>query len=191
MANSLALGAPSPPLNINDRFGHIKHDASSSTGSPMNATEVASRPLSARQRDCLRLVWERQATSKEIAVELGISKRTVDGYIAEAVEALGARDRRDAAAIAFADAPRIVSRGDPIRVADPIPDQPTVRPSMKASWPWRSGRSPNAMTLAQTLGWIVIIAIGSLCVLALAVSVGNGLAPITAPVLHAFDRLTR
>lgn len=157
----------------------------------MAMTEAPSRALSARQQDCLRLVWERQATSKEIAVELGISKRTVDGYIADAVEALGARDRRDAAAIAFGHSPRIVSRGDQIRVADPIAEPPSMPPSTKASRPWRSGGRRNAMTLAQTLGWIVAIAVGSLCVLSLAVSVGNGLRPIAAPALRAFDRLTQ
>lgn len=49
-------------------------------------------------------MWERR-TSKEIAVELGISAATVDGYIKEAMEQLGARNRREAAAIAFGSAP--------------------------------------------------------------------------------------
>ncbi len=147
--------------------------------------------LSPRQHECLRLVWERQATSKEIAAELGISKPTVDGYIAEAVEALGARDRREAAALAFGGTTRAESGGDPARVAEQGAAGAASAPSTKASRPWRSEGRRNAMTLAQTLGWIVAIAVGSLCALSLAVSVGNGLRPIARPVLHAFDRLTR
>ncbi len=52
--------------------------------------------LSKRHRDCLRGVRELKG-SKEIAVELGIEKSTVDGYLTEAVRILGARNRRDAA----------------------------------------------------------------------------------------------
>ena len=157
----------------------------------MAMTSSPDRRLSPRQRECLRLVWERQATSKEIAAELGISKPTVDGYIAEAVEALGARDRREAAAIAFGESPRAVSGGDSARVAEVPVETASPAPSTKASRPWRTEGRRNAMTLPQTLMWILAIALGSLCALSLAVSVGNGLRPIAQPLLHAFDRLTR
>jgi DNA-binding CsgD family transcriptional regulator len=60
--------------------------------------------LSPRQHECLRLSWER-LTSKEIALRLGLSPRTVDSYIAEAVEALGAADRREAARMVFGASP--------------------------------------------------------------------------------------
>ena len=61
--------------------------------------------LSPRQRECVRLIWSRRATWKEIAAELGISKSTVDKYIAEAIELTGARDRRQAAAMVFGAPP--------------------------------------------------------------------------------------
>lgn len=150
--------------------------------------------LSPRQRDCLRLVWQRQATSKEIAAELGISKSTVDGYIAEAVEQLSARDRREAAAMVFADTPRAESGGHSARVSPPHAAGASADPSMKAvpaPRPWRARDRPlNTLTFVQTVGWIAIIAIGSLAALALAMAVGNGLPRVFLPLLHTFDRLT-
>ncbi|MBI0475391.1 LuxR family transcriptional regulator [Sphingomonas sp. MA1305] len=156
--------------------------------------DAAAAKLSPRQRACLQLVWERQATSKEIAAELGIGKTTVDGYIAEAVELLGARDRRSAAAMVFSETPRAGSGGDPARVSGPASNPPTVAASTEArsaARPWRTRDRPfNTFTLAQTLGWIAIIAVGSIAALALAMAVGNGLPSVALPVLHAFDRLT-
>ncbi|TCP66296.1 sigma factor-like helix-turn-helix DNA-binding protein [Sphingomonas sp. PP-CE-1G-424] len=150
--------------------------------------------LSPRQRDCLQLVWERQATSKEIAAELGISKSTVDGYIAEAVEALGARDRRAAAALAFGQTPRAASGGHMTRVVEVqnvvTPDASSTE-GFLASRPWRSRSRPrNTLSLAQTLGWIAIIAIGSLAALSLAASIGSGLPSVARPVIHAVRTLT-
>ncbi|WP_168371729.1 helix-turn-helix domain-containing protein [Sphingomonas sp. Leaf357] len=151
--------------------------------------------LSPRQRECLRLVWDRQATSKEIAIALGISKSTVDGYIAEAVEQLGARDRREAAAMAFGDLPRAASGGDAARVSgasrpDAVPALSMEASAMSRPWPSRH-RQRNSLTLTQTLGWIATIAIGSLAALALATSVGNGLPSVARPVIEAVHRLTR
>lgn len=150
--------------------------------------------LSPRQRDCLRLVWEKAATSKEIAAELGISKKTVDGYIADAVQLLGVADRREAARFAFADQPRTVSGGDTVR-GDQPPDHPAADPSsteaLPASRPWATRARPrNTLTLAQTLGWIAAIALGSLLALLLATVIGNGVPPVARSVLGAFDRLT-
>ena len=151
--------------------------------------------LSPRQRACLKLVWEKQATSKEIAAELGISKTTVDGYIAEAVAALGARDRRDAATIAFGSTPRVASGGDTARVVDTLEHLPSASVSTEgflASRPWRARSQPrNTLTLAQTLGWIAIIAIGSLAALSLAASIGSGLPSVARPVIHAVRTLTQ
>ena len=149
--------------------------------------------LSPRQRECLRLVHERQATSKEIAAELGISKSTVDGYIAEAVEVLGARDRREAARIAYGDAPPAASGGDTARVPDPLP-APAGTAATKSFWttrPWRTRQQPtNTLSVAQTLGWIALIAIGSLFALTLAMIFGNGVPPVVHAVQHSFGRLT-
>jgi DNA-binding CsgD family transcriptional regulator len=54
--------------------------------------------LSPRQRDCLRLVADLK-DSQQIGYELGISPRTVDGYLRDAVALLGAHNRRHAASL--------------------------------------------------------------------------------------------
>jgi len=54
--------------------------------------------LSPRQRECLEGVAE-HLDSVQIGERLGISPHTVDGHIAAAVAALGARSRRDAVRI--------------------------------------------------------------------------------------------
>lgn len=56
----------------------------------------ASDRLTARQKDCLRLVG-RGYTSKEIGPLLGISYATVNNYVSAAVETLGAKSRGEAA----------------------------------------------------------------------------------------------
>lgn len=150
--------------------------------------------LSPRQRECLKLVWEKQATSKEIAAELGISKSTVDGYIAEAVLELEAKDRRHAAAIAFGGSPRASSGGDSARVPPMIGygavDGASTEPFLETR-PLRSRSHPrNTLTLAQTLGWIAIIAFGSLAALALAASIGNGLPSVAEPIIGKVRQLT-
>lgn len=163
--------------------------------------------LSTRQRECLRLVWSRRATSKEIAAELGIGKGTVDKYIADAVELLGARDRRQAAAMIFGETP-IADTEDKIAPVETDPAEyqwdsagvsaPTPAPlSPEASiegvpfWPALGGeRRLNSLTLVQTLGRIGLIAVASLAALALAMALGSGLPPVAKPMLRAFDRLT-
>lgn len=170
-------------------------------------TEPAAR-LSPRQLDCLRLVWSRRATSKEIAAELGISKSTVDKYIAEAIELTGARDRRQAAAMVFGETPTLPGEGreiaptetppaeyhsDSARVsaqaAGPLPDALSI--GAVPFWP-ASGerRRLNTLSLLQTLGRIGLIAVASLVALTLAMALGSGLPPVAKPVLRAFDRLT-
>ncbi|QMW23483.1 response regulator transcription factor [Sandaracinobacteroides saxicola] len=52
--------------------------------------------LTERQRDCLRLV-RANATSKEIARELGISPHTADARLKAAIQTLGVASRREAA----------------------------------------------------------------------------------------------
>lgn len=54
--------------------------------------------LSPRQRDCLRLVADLK-DSQQIGYELGISPRTADGYLRDAVQLLGAHNRRHAASL--------------------------------------------------------------------------------------------
>jgi DNA-binding CsgD family transcriptional regulator len=168
-----------------------------------------SESLTPRQVECLRLVWERR-TSKEIAAELGLSKGTVDTYIFEAVGILGARNRREAAAMLFdaegsttplpraaetpEKAPQTKFDLDSAGVS-PVPvDAPSAVLSTKASTPirpWATDDRPlNLMPLWQILGWMVAIAIGSMLLLTLATVIGNGLPAVTGPTLRAFDRLT-
>jgi DNA-binding CsgD family transcriptional regulator len=52
--------------------------------------------LTARQRDCLRLVLEHKQ-SKEIGRELGISPMTVDNHFRSAIQTLGVSNRLEAA----------------------------------------------------------------------------------------------
>jgi len=72
--------------------------------------------LTRRHRECLRGVKALKG-SKEIAIELGLGKSTVDSYLAEAVRLLGARNRRDAA-IALAEHEAV--EGDP--ASDQVPE---------------------------------------------------------------------
>lgn len=167
-----------------------------------------SAKLSPRQVECLRLVWSRRATSKEIAAELGISKSTVDKYIAEAIELTGARDRRQAAAMVFGETPTLPGEGREIAPAETPPaeyqshfarvsaDGPaaladTTSIGAVPFWP-ASGerRRLNTLTLLQTLGRIGLIAVASLVALTLAMALGSGLPPVAKPLLRAFDRLT-
>jgi DNA-binding CsgD family transcriptional regulator len=54
--------------------------------------------LTPQQRKCLELVAQLKS-SKQIALELGISPKTVDSYLTTATQLLGATDRRHAAQI--------------------------------------------------------------------------------------------
>ena len=61
------------------------------------ALDQQERPgLSDGQKACLRLVGD-GLTSKEIALETGLSHQTVDQYLSKAATLLGASNRRDAA----------------------------------------------------------------------------------------------
>jgi DNA-binding CsgD family transcriptional regulator len=124
--------------------------------------------LSPRQRDCLRLVFERR-TSKEIAAELGIGIGTVDSYIAEAVALLGAQNRRRAAEMLFGDlqpAPPEHLEPENTGVASPPPDPslPETAPQPR-NWlgvlPFRtSGVEPHDLKPSRRLFWILQIAFG-------------------------------
>lgn len=128
---------------------------------------IARDSLSAQQRECLRLVWD-QRSSKEIALQLGISKNTVDGYITEAVTRLGARDRRDAARRCYGesspDGPPDRIGGDAARVAltapcvTPILDGALDRASPWRRWlPFRTG-AHNDLNLVARSFWIIGVA---------------------------------
>lgn len=148
--------------------------------------------LAPRQAECLRLVAA-GLTSKEIALELGIgSKHTVDGYISEAVELLGARGRREAARI-WSEANPLIESGDyPARVETTPPplqseeataesrDQSEpARPAFGLPFPTRE-QPRNTLSPLATIGWVFAIALLSLMGAALAVSIGNGAGALAA-----------
>ena len=151
--------------------------------------------LSPRQLECLRLVWERRI-SKEIARELGISKTTVDGYIAEAVQALGAKDRREAAAMVFAGYTPDRVRGDPTRVDGAVHAGEVAEPETEpetAQSAWRNarglglplatgGHNRNDLSALATVFWIFALAIAAMAALALSISMGVGLANCLWPI---------
>lgn len=83
--------------------------------------------LTERQRTCLRLVGT-LANSKEIAIQLGISRHTVDEHIREAMTTLGLTSRQAAAralAAYEASTPQRLST-QPIRIETTDPDGPSL-----------------------------------------------------------------
>ena len=141
--------------------------------------------LAPRQAECLRLVAA-GLTSKEIAIELDIGKHTVDGYIAEAVEFLGARNRREAARMWSEINPPIGSGDDSARV-EPTLAPPYIEAATAESrdegnqvsrafiLPFPTRKQPrNALSPLATISWVFAIALLSLMGAALAVSIGNG-----------------
>ncbi|UVO50256.1 helix-turn-helix transcriptional regulator [Sphingomonas sp. SUN019] len=123
--------------------------------------------LSPRHRDCLRLVRARMRT-KEIALELSIAPSTIDGYIAEAVRIIGARDRREAAMLLEQHEAKLTpdqSGGQSSRVAPaPVPPAPIDPPDEVADWRSslpirRKGARYNDLSMAKRMAWIVGLAL--------------------------------
>lgn len=149
--------------------------------------------LTPRERQCLRLVAGFK-TSKEIERELGIAKSTVDGYLAEAVRKLGARDRRHAALLLAAHesagqgeaTPQAESGGDAARVAPAVAVAP--RPvSQDEPHDWRSvlplrrkDARHNPLSPQQRLLWVVLLALGMMIGFGM---LATGLAALTDVVL--------
>lgn len=153
--------------------------------------------LSKRHRECLRLVRD-LGGSKDIAIQLGITKNTVDSYLREAVAILGASNRRQAA-LAFAqfeatETPHQIT-GDSTWVdADPQ-IRPTTFSTISAARdapigfvgasPSTDRRSPlpfrekggryNDLTKAQRLIWILVGALVAALLLAASVNIADAL----------------
>lgn len=81
----------------------------------MNESEALNR-LTPRERRCLELVALHYDTG-QIAAELGISTATVNGYLADARQKLGARNRKEAA--------RMLAAATPAAPDDTPSDTPT------------------------------------------------------------------
>ncbi|MBB5727123.1 DNA-binding CsgD family transcriptional regulator [Sphingomonas endophytica] len=129
------------------------------------------RRLSERQRQCLRLIFDRK-TSKEIASALGLSVGTVNTYISEAITTLGARNRRHAAELLhdFESKPthpdkvqlHIIGVSEPPSSADsPVDSSSQYRRLLPVRQPGASG---NDLSIFIRLFWPLAIAI--LCAIA-------------------------
>lgn len=161
--------------------------------------------LTPRQAECLRLL-ARPMRPKEIALELGLSVRTVEGYIAEAVERLEAGGSL-AAARAFADweqaqrpaVPRATS-GEAPPLNLPGQDSrveatgPGIAPSLSSDAPALGATAiiGRQVTLSSWQRNVIIIAltIGTIVSVLLLVAGGEGIAALrnswvaNHPTLH-------
>lgn len=89
--------------------------------------------ITARQRDCLRLVLQHKQ-SKEIGRELGISPMTVDNHFRSAIQTLGVSSRLEAALILDAherEEPSQRLTSQPDRIVSPL-ERPIMAPSAPA-----------------------------------------------------------
>lgn len=104
----------------------------------------------------------------------------------------GVTERRDAALIAFGTFPPAATRGASTGVPEAAPDPAEDAASTSdtaAPRAWRTRRRPrNTLTFAQTIGWIAVIAVGSLLALTLATVFANGVAPVARAVLGSLAR---
>jgi DNA-binding CsgD family transcriptional regulator len=83
-------------------LGAYGHAILRRTGVAPDLSSPGQRGLTAREYECLLLVAE-GATSRDIALALSISTRTVDAHVTQAVKKLGAQNRREAVAIALGE----------------------------------------------------------------------------------------
>lgn len=136
--------------------------------------------LSPRERDCLRLVGQARS-SKEIAIELGLSPFTVDEYVRSAVAKLGARNRREAARLikvsTVATSPEKLG-DEPARLAEPDLSPAAMEPAGRKGGPtWRlpflrQGRRYNDLGWRDRLLWIVV---GAVAIIVLFSQLANGM----------------
>lgn len=96
--------------------------------------ENATKRLTERQRDCLRLVGQGY-TSKEIGRQIGISPVTVDNYMREALSILRVGTRAEAARmLALASDQSLMGQSQPL--AQPgLQAQPSALAIGRRSWP--------------------------------------------------------
>ena len=98
----------------------------------------------------------RGMSSKEIAIDTGLSPRSVDTYLTDAMAVLGASNRREAARIFARDTGSQESRSQPEPLAGPS-ETPADQP--RAGWPglWHMlvpipvGGSLNSLNVAQKM----------------------------------------
>jgi DNA-binding CsgD family transcriptional regulator len=129
--------------------------------------------LTARERDCLRLVG-RGMSSKEIALALGLSPLTVDGYLKEAVRTLGVSGRREAARVLAShedlspvevESPPQNLGGEPLDLAETVHSGVPLPPKRSEAEPrfrvpfLRQGKQINDLDPLNRLMWIFGLAL--------------------------------
>ncbi|MFJ5930472.1 helix-turn-helix domain-containing protein [Sphingomonas sp. NPDC092331] len=129
--------------------------------------------LTARERDCLRLV-ARGMSSKEIALTLGLSPLTVDGYLKEAARTLGVSSRREAARILAAHehlSPQAPEKppqnlgAEPVDLAETVHSEVPLPPKRSEAEPrfrvpfLRQGKQTNDLDPFNRLMWIFGLAL--------------------------------
>lgn len=137
--------------------------------------------LSPRERDCLRLVGQARS-SKEIAIELGLSPFTVDEYIKSAVAKIGAQNRREAARLLAEQSgqPPIPQKSgdEPPALAEVDPSHAAMVPDGSRKTPrWRipilrQGRRYNELGWRERLFWIFV---GALAIIVFFSQLANGM----------------
>lgn len=132
--------------------------------------------ITARQRECLQ--WVRRGyETKEIARELRLAPDTVDMHVKNAMQRLGASNRREAARMAFPEPSPGLHQPpmhQPSAIPEPVesghsesPDREGDEPDELAErgmlgWPLPRGRArTNELTTAQRLFWILVLAFGA------------------------------
>lgn len=144
------------------------------------ASEAIER-LSDKQRQCLRLVG-RGMSSKEIALETGLTPLTVDTYVKAAMARLGVSNRREAARmLAFDEASQgLGSPSSP--VAGPPPVQQSADATAVGGWrhhvalPPLGGRWNELDWAARTFAILRIATVSAVVVIAIALLVAAALA---------------
>jgi DNA-binding CsgD family transcriptional regulator len=127
--------------------------------------------LSEGQKNCLRLV-ARGLSSKEIALETGLSPQTVDTYLKQAVAKLGASNRREAARM-FEDLQVSQNLGSqPPAVAVEATDKSPTVPRQRSLWrlPPLGGEENDLDWQGKTLEVMRVAVIGTTVMLALTLS---------------------
>jgi DNA-binding CsgD family transcriptional regulator len=136
--------------------------------------------LTESQRTCLRLVG-RGMSSKEIAIETGLSPATVDTYLKSAMARLGASNRRDAARLltSWEQSQELGSPASPL--PEPVSPRQLAGVVEEAAWfdwirlPPLGGRRNDLDAAHKTLAILKVAGIGAVAVLALALLMAGAL----------------
>lgn len=134
-------------------YGQNRYEAGSSDRKPVSnlyGTSVSDRTaqLTDMQKRCLRLVAANR-TSKEIAIEVGLTPMTVDQYLSRATAQLGAANRREAARILLEDDDQSAFRQFEFKPADLAGPQKSPNLELSEASQMASDRQPLHRALGR------------------------------------------